>query len=75
MNQLPNSFYATIDGMVENSRVAHPDILDALRTRDAQRARTLMERHILERSDLLAAMIDARELARSAAEPKSNGGT
>ena len=61
VKQLPNSFYATIEGMVANTRGAHPQILDALRKRQVRKARSLMEQHILERADHLASMLEERD--------------
>jgi DNA-binding GntR family transcriptional regulator len=63
VRQLPNSFYATIEGMVAKSAEAHPQILDALRNRQVRKARSLMEQHILERAEHLAQMLDDRDFA------------
>lgn len=61
VKQLPNSFYATIEGMVANSQDVHPQILDALRGHQVRKARSLMEQHILERAEHLARMLDERD--------------
>ena len=60
VKQLPNSFYATIEGMVATTSV-HPQILDAIRKRQVRKARSLMEQHILERGDHLVQMIEERD--------------
>jgi DNA-binding GntR family transcriptional regulator len=67
VKQLPNSFYATIEGMVANSAEAHPQILDAIRNRQVRKARSLMEQHILERAEHLARMLDERDFGALAA--------
>lgn len=61
VKQLPNRFYATIEGMVTASRDDHPHLVDALRKHQPRKARSLMEKHILERADHLAAMFEERE--------------
>jgi DNA-binding GntR family transcriptional regulator len=61
VKQLPNRFYATIDGMVSASRDDHPELVGTLRKRQPRKARSLMERHILERADHLATMFEERE--------------
>ena len=61
VRQLPNTFYATIEGMVANSHEVHPRILKALRGHQVRKARTLMEQHILERAEHLARMLDERD--------------
>ena len=45
--QLPNRFYAGIDGQLKDAVEYHPIILDAIRVRDADAARSLMFRHVM----------------------------
>ena len=61
VKQLPNRFYAAIEGSVASSRADHPAIVDALRARQARKARSLMEQHILGRADHLARVFEDRE--------------
>jgi len=61
VKQLPNRFYAAIEGSVASSRADHPRIIDALRGRQARKARSLMEQHILARADHLALTFEERE--------------
>jgi DNA-binding GntR family transcriptional regulator len=51
VKQLPARFYATIEGAIEAARVEHPLIIEALRKRDARKARRLMEQHISQDAD------------------------
>jgi DNA-binding FadR family transcriptional regulator len=50
---LPNPFYAEIEGHLESGNEAHPELLAALRTGRAGKARTVMESHVLEGADRL----------------------
>jgi DNA-binding GntR family transcriptional regulator len=60
VQQLPNRFYMTIEGHVADTRDKHPLILRALRSRDSRKARSLMQKHILDGSDRLVDMLDQR---------------
>lgn len=51
--QLPNHFYASIDGQMSSAMEYHPLILQAIRLRDANSARTLMFRHLMGGGDHL----------------------
>ena len=64
VKHLPNTFYTAIEGQVEHTAGDHPAILDALRGRDAEAARSLMERHILAGADSLTETLAARGLWR-----------
>lgn len=66
VKQLPNRFYATIEGMVAASRDDHPKLVDALRKHQVRKARSLMEQHILERAEHLATTFEDRESADTA---------
>ncbi|MBD0863135.1 GntR family transcriptional regulator [Gordonia sp. zg691] len=59
---LPNRFYATIEGHVTTTREEHPAILEALRKRSSKKARQLMEAHILDGADHLIELLDERGL-------------
>ena len=62
VNHLPNRFYASIEGHIATTRNDHPELIDALRERDAQRARSLAETHILEGADGVIKMLEERRL-------------
>jgi DNA-binding GntR family transcriptional regulator len=51
--QLPNRFYASIEGQVTDTLQYHPIILDAMRVKDADAVRSLMYRHIMHGADHL----------------------
>ena len=51
--QLPNRFYASIEGQLEETFEYHPIILDAIRMKDADAVRSLMYRHIMGGGDHL----------------------
>ncbi len=51
--QLPNRFYASIEGQLEETFEYHPIILDAIRMKDSEAVRSLMYRHILGGGDHL----------------------
>jgi DNA-binding GntR family transcriptional regulator len=72
VKQLPNRFYATIQGQVEGARAEHPMLLEAFHKRDARKARALMEQHILEGADRLIDTLEKRGLwAEDVGEPAS----
>jgi DNA-binding GntR family transcriptional regulator len=56
--QLPNRFYASIEGQLAAAVEYHPVILDALRARDAETARSLMLRHIVAGGEHLIAKLE-----------------
>ena len=62
VQHLPNRFYATLEGHVEGTRDDHRKIIDALRARNARKARTLIEAHILESTDHLVDLLRRRGL-------------
>ena len=47
VKQLPNRFYASIEGKVAATRHDHPKLIDALRNHDDLEARALTEHHFL----------------------------
>jgi DNA-binding GntR family transcriptional regulator len=53
VKQLPNKFYATIEGQVASARAEHPLLLAAFRKKNARQARLIMERHTQEGADHL----------------------
>jgi DNA-binding GntR family transcriptional regulator len=59
---LPNRFYAHIEGHVAATRDEHALIIEALRKRAPTKAGILMETHILAGSDHLIAELEQRGL-------------
>ncbi|MEW1808706.1 GntR family transcriptional regulator [Pseudarthrobacter sp. NPDC080039] len=62
VKQLPNRFYAAIEGQVLDSRGEHPLILEALRAGDSEGARELVMKHIGGAADRLVDMLRKRGL-------------
>lgn len=60
VKQLPNRFYAEIEGQVQACRTEHPNIYHALRKRNTRQARTLMQQHISSSADHLVEMLEQR---------------
>lgn len=56
--QVPNQFYAEIEGRLEDALEYHPLILKALRAGDAEGARTLMHQHIYSGGKHLVAQLE-----------------
>jgi DNA-binding GntR family transcriptional regulator len=56
--QLPNRFYASIEGQLEDAVSYHPIIIDAIRVHDANAARSQMHRHIVNGAEHLIAMLE-----------------
>ena len=56
--QLPNRFYASIEGQLEETFQYHPIILDAIRVKDSEAVRSLMYRHILGGGDHLVESLE-----------------
>lgn len=56
--QLPNRFYTSIEGQLEDAARYHPVIIDAIRLRDVEAVRSLMFRHILSGGEYLVAMLE-----------------
>lgn len=62
VRQLPNRFYAAIEGQILDSREEHPLIVEALRSQDSERARELTVNHIAGAADRLVDMLRQRGL-------------
>jgi DNA-binding GntR family transcriptional regulator len=58
--QLPNRFYASIEGELSIASKYHPVILGAIRLRDPQAASSLMFRHIIEGGNHLIQVLEDR---------------
>lgn len=51
--QLPNRFYGMIEGQVKGAIDYHPRIIEAIRARDSEAARKLMQEHIVRGGEYL----------------------
>ena len=67
--QLPNRFYASIEGQLEETFEYHPIILDAIRMKDSDAVRSLMYRHIMGGGDHL---VDSLERSGAWGEPPAS---
>ena len=56
--QLPNRFYASIEGQLEDAVSNHPIIMYAIQMQDADAARFLMHRHIVSGAEHLIVMLE-----------------
>ncbi|HSV82135.1 MAG TPA: GntR family transcriptional regulator [Ramlibacter sp.] len=56
--QLPNRFYARIEGQLQDTVEYHPIILDAIRVKDSDAVRSLMYRHIMHGGDHLVESLE-----------------
>jgi DNA-binding GntR family transcriptional regulator len=68
VKQLPNRFYAAIEGQILDSREEHPLMVEALRSHDGARARELTVHHISGAADRLIDMLRHRGLWSDATE-------
>jgi DNA-binding GntR family transcriptional regulator len=57
---VPRHFYAEISGWTQATVTEHQPIIDALAARDSQRARRLMDDHVLNAGRLVVAHLEAR---------------
>lgn len=68
--QLPNRFYASIEGQLDEAVEYHPIIMNAIRVKDAEAVRSLMYRHILSGGEHLIDMLERHGTwGPAAAEP------
>jgi DNA-binding GntR family transcriptional regulator len=56
--QLPNRFYASIEGQLQGAVEYHPIIMNAIRMKDAEAVRSLMYRHIISGAEHLIEMLE-----------------
>jgi DNA-binding GntR family transcriptional regulator len=64
--QLPNRFYASIEGQLEGAVEYHPMIMNAMRVKDTESVRSLMHRHILSGAEHLIDMLNRQGMWGSA---------
>lgn len=60
VRQLPNTFYAAIDGQVDATRREHPAILDAIKSGDVRESRKRMEKHLSDEAHRLIDLLSQR---------------
>lgn len=56
--QLPNRFYATLEGQLKETLHYHPRILEAIGEKDAEKARELMRQHVATAGDYLIEVLE-----------------
>lgn len=56
--QLPNRFYASIEGQLQGALEYHPIIMNAIRVKNSEAVRSLMHRHILSGAEHLIEMLE-----------------
>lgn len=56
--QLPNRFYASIEGQLQGAVEYHPIIMNAMRMKDADAVRSLMYRHVISGAEHLIEMLE-----------------
>ena len=62
VNHLPRHFYASLESHAAMASTDHAILHGALKARDHERARRVMERHIEESADVVTGMLEARGL-------------
>ena len=72
--QLPNRFYASIEGQLNSAVEYHPLILKAIRRRDAKAAASLMHRHIVGGGEQLVHMLERQGVWGEPPEAKPKKG-
>jgi DNA-binding GntR family transcriptional regulator len=68
--QLPNRFYASIEGQLEGAVEYHPMIINAIRVKDSEAVRSLMHRHIFSGAEHLIKMLESQGTWGGSATPK-----
>lgn len=58
--QLPNRFYATIEGQLDEAVEYHPIIMNAIKIKDADAVRSLMYRHIISGAEHLIESLERK---------------
>jgi DNA-binding GntR family transcriptional regulator len=72
--QLPNRFYANIEGQLAGALEYHPIIIKAMQVRDAEAVRSLMFRHIMAAADHLVTSLERQGVWGAAAESEAVDG-
>lgn len=71
--QLPNQFYASIEGQLNSAAEYHPLILKAIKLRDAHAAGSLMHRHIVSGGEHLVHMLERRGMWANSPSLETDG--
>ena len=74
VKQLPNRFYAGIEGQLKCAVEYHPIIIDALRVRDHEAVRSLMYRHILTAGEQLVSSLEQQGMWSGPSMREAAGG-
>jgi DNA-binding GntR family transcriptional regulator len=69
VSHLPIRFYTTIEGQVAGAHDEHPLIVAALRSGNVRKARSLMEKHILDGADRLIETLETQGLWSQEEQP------
>ncbi len=71
--QLPNTFYAAIEGRRDSMDTEHTMLIKALSSADSRKARSVMEHHLMDGVDQLISDLEARGLWKApAADPPTD---
>lgn len=70
--QLPNRFYASIEGQLQGALEYHPIIMNAIRMNDSEAVRSLMHRHILSGAEHLIDMLERQGIWGAAVAPAAD---
>lgn len=62
VRHLPSRFYAAVEAQASTTSEDHQLLLEAMRSRDTRKARSVMERHTLARGDHLTELLEKRGL-------------
>jgi len=62
--QLPNRFYGMIEGQVKGALDYHPRIFAAVKARDGEAARGLMQEHLMSGGEMLIAYLEGQDIWR-----------
>lgn len=62
VKHLPTRYYATLEARVEASREQHPMLIEAFESRNARRARSIMESHIADSAEYVIGMLEEQGL-------------
>lgn len=71
VKQLPSRFYVTIEGQVAATASKHRRLLTAMRKHDAEKARSVMEAHVLEGAQYLIETLEERGIFSTPLEAAS----
>ena len=73
VKQLPNRFYAGIEGQLKCAVEYHPVIIEAIRVRDHEAVRSLMYRHIMTAGEQLASALERQGMWGGPSKRRNTG--